>query len=147
MPRNLRRLQESGQSHFVIFSCYRRQPYFATSEVFDLFVHCLKDMRRRFELCIHGYVVMPEQFGEARSGRKPGGVAVEQLSALCAAGEWDRGDRIGMDGERSRTEGGDRESISSPRLAPKTGARTWGTRLKDDYERSNPELDEWTQPG
>jgi len=28
--------------------------------VFDLFVHCLEDMRRRFELCVYGYVVMPE---------------------------------------------------------------------------------------
>ncbi|PYX10066.1 MAG: transposase [Acidobacteria bacterium] len=60
MPRGLRRFQESGQSHFVTFSCYRRQPYFATVEVFDLFVHCLEDMRRRFELCVYGYVVMPE---------------------------------------------------------------------------------------
>ena len=42
------------------FSCYCRRPYFATVEVFDLFVHCLEDMRRRFELCVYGYVVMPE---------------------------------------------------------------------------------------
>src|SRR5436190_17039344 len=60
MPRGLRRLQESGESHFVTFSCYHRQPYFASSEVFDLFVHCLEDMRRRFELGVYGYVVMPE---------------------------------------------------------------------------------------
>jgi REP element-mobilizing transposase RayT len=60
MPRGLRRFQESGQSHFVTFSCYRRQPHFETPEVFDLFVHCLEDMRCRFELCVYGYVVMPE---------------------------------------------------------------------------------------
>ena len=59
MPRGLRRFQESGQSHSVTFSCYRRQPYFATVEAFDLFVQCLEDMRRRFELRIYGYVVMP----------------------------------------------------------------------------------------
>ena len=59
MPRGLRRLQDSGESHFVTFSCYHRQPYFASAEVFDLFVHCLEDMRRRFELCVYGYVVMP----------------------------------------------------------------------------------------
>ena len=23
---------------------------------FDLFVHCLEDMRRRFELCVYGYL-------------------------------------------------------------------------------------------
>ena len=60
MPRGLRRFQESGQSHFVTFSCYRRQPHFVAPEVFDLFVHCLENMRRRFELCVYGYVVMPE---------------------------------------------------------------------------------------
>jgi putative transposase len=59
MARGLRRFQESGQSHFVTFSCYRRQPYFETVEERDLFVRCLEDMRRRFELCVYGYVVMP----------------------------------------------------------------------------------------
>ena len=60
MPRGLRRFQESRQSHFVTFSCYRRQPYFVTPELCDQFVRALEDMRRRFELCIYGYVVMPE---------------------------------------------------------------------------------------
>jgi|ERR1022692_954394 putative transposase len=60
MPRGLRRFHESGQSHFVTFSCYRRRPYFATAEVFDLFVQCLEDMRLRFDVCVYGYVVMPE---------------------------------------------------------------------------------------
>ncbi len=59
MARGLRRFQQSGQSHFVTFSCYRRQPYFSSVEGFDLFVHCLEDMRRRFHLCVYGYVVMP----------------------------------------------------------------------------------------
>ena len=60
MPYGLVRFQESRQSHFVTFSCYDRRPYFATPDIHDLFVHCLEDMRRRFEMCIYGYVVMPE---------------------------------------------------------------------------------------
>ena len=60
MPSGLWRFQESGQSHFVTFSCYRRQPFFLRAETYDLFVLCLEDMRRRFEMCIYGYVVMPE---------------------------------------------------------------------------------------
>ncbi len=60
MPRGLRRFQQSGQSHFVTFSCYRRQPYFAYAKIFDLFLQVLEDMRRRFQICIYGYVVMPE---------------------------------------------------------------------------------------
>ena len=60
MPRGLRRYQESGQSHFITFSCYRRQPNFINAEVYDLFPVCLEDTRRRFEMRVYGYVVMPE---------------------------------------------------------------------------------------
>src|ERR1039457_2386280 len=60
MPRGLRRFHESGQSHFITFSCYRRQPNFANAAVYDLFPRCLEDMRRRFDLRIYGYVVIPE---------------------------------------------------------------------------------------
>ena len=60
MPRDLRRYQESGQSHFVTFSCYHCQPFFDHPTRFQLFVLCLEEMRRRFELCVYAYVVMPE---------------------------------------------------------------------------------------
>jgi putative transposase len=60
MPSGLRRFQESGQSHFITFSCYRRQPKFVSPAVYDLFPRCLEDMRRRFDLRIYEYVVMPE---------------------------------------------------------------------------------------
>ncbi len=60
MPRGLRRFQQSRQSHFVTFSCYRRQANFTRPEIYDLFVQCLEDMRRRFSMCVYGYVVMPE---------------------------------------------------------------------------------------
>ena len=60
MPQGLRRFQQSGHSHFVTFSCYRRQPNFVSPAVYDLFPRCLEDMRRRFGMRIYGYVVMPE---------------------------------------------------------------------------------------
>ena len=60
MARGLRRFQQSGQSHFLTFSCYRRRANFSSPDVYDLFVQCLEDMRRRFAMCIYGYVVMPE---------------------------------------------------------------------------------------
>ena len=60
MPRGLRRFHESGQSHFITFSCYRRQPNFVSAAVYDLFPLCLEDMRRRFDMRVYGYVVMPE---------------------------------------------------------------------------------------
>ena len=60
MTQGLRRFHQSGQSHFVTFSCYRLQPNFDTPGTCDLFVLCLEDMRRRFAMRIYGYVVMPE---------------------------------------------------------------------------------------
>jgi REP-associated tyrosine transposase len=60
MPRGLQRFHQSGQSHFLTFSCYRRQANFIAADTYDLFVQCLEDMRRRFAMRIYGYVVMPE---------------------------------------------------------------------------------------
>ena len=60
MPRGLVRYHESGQSHFITFSCYRRKPKFADTRLYDLFPLCLEAMRLRFHMRIYGYVVMPE---------------------------------------------------------------------------------------
>jgi putative transposase len=60
MPRGLKRYQESGQSHFVTFSCYRRQPRLGSPARCDLFVQKLEQTRRRYALRVYGYVVMPE---------------------------------------------------------------------------------------
>ena len=60
MPARLRRCQQSGQFHFITFSCYRCQPNFVNGAVYDLFPVCLEAMRRRFALRIYGYVLMPE---------------------------------------------------------------------------------------
>jgi putative transposase len=60
MPHGLRRFHQSRQSHFLTFSCYHRQPNFASPDIYDLLVQCLEDMRRRFTMCIYEYVVMPE---------------------------------------------------------------------------------------
>ena len=60
MPRGLKRFQQSGQTHFVTFTCYHRRPGFDAPEVYDLFVTALERIRRRFVLCVYGYVVMPE---------------------------------------------------------------------------------------
>lgn len=60
MPRGLRRFHQSQHSHFLTFSCYHRQPKFNAPATYDLFLQCLEDMRRRFSMCIYGFVVMPE---------------------------------------------------------------------------------------
>ena len=60
MPRGLVRYHESGQSHFLTFSCDRRKPKFADTRFYDLFPLCLETMRLRFRMRIYGYVIMPE---------------------------------------------------------------------------------------
>jgi hypothetical protein len=35
MPSCLQRFQQSGQSHFLTFSCYRRQANFNSAETYD----------------------------------------------------------------------------------------------------------------
>ncbi|MGH6630279.1 MAG: REP-associated tyrosine transposase [Burkholderiales bacterium] len=60
MPRGLKRFQESKQTHFVTFSCYRRQGRLRPPARCDLFVEKLEQTRRRFGLRIYGFVVMPE---------------------------------------------------------------------------------------
>lgn len=60
MPRGLHRFHPSRQSHFLTFSCYRRRPYFDPPEVYELFLRCLEETRRRAAWCIYAYVVMLE---------------------------------------------------------------------------------------
>ena len=54
------RYQQTGQFHFVTFSCYRRRPYLAAVAVMELFEDALERVRRRYLFAVAGYVVMPE---------------------------------------------------------------------------------------
>jgi putative transposase len=60
MPYGLKRYQESKQSHFVTFSCYRRLPRLRVERVRDIFVESLERTRRSYGFRVYGYVVMPE---------------------------------------------------------------------------------------
>ena len=60
MPLGLKRFQESKQSHFVTFSCYRRQPFLRDARLCHTFVQSLEHTRRKYKFLVYGYVVMPE---------------------------------------------------------------------------------------
>ena len=60
MPRGLVRVQQTGKFHFLTFSCHHRLPYLSTAEARDLFESALEEIRRRYNLLVAGYVVMPE---------------------------------------------------------------------------------------
>jgi putative transposase len=54
------RFHRASELHFLTFSCYRRQPSFASPRRRDLFLESLERMRRRYRFVVLGYVVMPE---------------------------------------------------------------------------------------
>jgi putative transposase len=60
MPWSLKRFQNTGQTHFITFSCYHRRPMFTTEAIRRLFESALERVRRNFYLRVYAYVVMPE---------------------------------------------------------------------------------------
>ena len=60
MPWGLKRFHESGQGHFVTFCCYHRRTSFTSPASKETFELALERVRLSFDLCVYGYVVMPE---------------------------------------------------------------------------------------
>ncbi len=60
MPPRLKRYQNTGQLHYVTFTCYRRQKYLESASARDVFEQTLESVRRWYGFCVVGYVVMPE---------------------------------------------------------------------------------------
>ncbi len=60
MPWGLKRFQQTRQIHFLTFSCYHRHANFGDDSSRGTFVSALERVRRQYELCVYGYVVMPE---------------------------------------------------------------------------------------
>ena len=54
------RYQQTGEFHFLTFSCYRRRPYLSTVAAMELFEDALERVRLRYLFAIAGYVVLPE---------------------------------------------------------------------------------------
>ena len=52
------RYQQTGEFHFLTFSCYHRRAYL--SGKMELFEDALERVRRRYLFVVAGYVVMPE---------------------------------------------------------------------------------------
>jgi putative transposase len=60
MPWALKRFQESGQLHFLTFSCYKRRANFGNAPSRSTFESSLERVRQHHGLCVYAYVVMPE---------------------------------------------------------------------------------------
>lgn len=60
MPWGLKRFQQARDSHFLTVSCYKRRPNFDTVESRCTFQVALDRVREQYQICVYGYVVMPE---------------------------------------------------------------------------------------
>ncbi len=60
MPPGLRRFQQTGQMHFITFSCYHRLPKLGSAGARRVFERSLEQARCAYGFCVAGYVVMPE---------------------------------------------------------------------------------------
>jgi putative transposase len=60
MTKGLVRYQQTGDLHYVTFSCYQRLPHLRTVEARELFERSLEAMRIRYGFRVMAYVVMPE---------------------------------------------------------------------------------------
>jgi len=76
MTLGLVRYQESGNLHFVTFSCYQRQPFLRTQRARNLFEETLERMRQKHDFFITGYVIMPEHVHLLLSEPRKGSLAI-----------------------------------------------------------------------
>lgn len=60
MPSGLRRYHNSGNLHFITFSCYRRLPLLSSISARHVFEQTLEQVRVWYGLHVVGYVIMPE---------------------------------------------------------------------------------------
>ena len=54
------RYQQTGEFHFLTFSCFRRRTYLSSGAAMELFEDALERVRLRYFFVVAGYVVMPE---------------------------------------------------------------------------------------
>jgi len=54
------RYQQTGEFHFLTFSCFQRRPYLSPPAAMELFEDALERVRLRCLFVVAGYVVMPE---------------------------------------------------------------------------------------
>src|SRR5208337_1405861 len=60
MPSGLIRLQQTGHSHFITFTCYRRLAHLTDTPSCAAVLRALENTRKRYELHVYGFVLMPE---------------------------------------------------------------------------------------
>jgi Transposase IS200 like len=86
MPWGLKRFQNTGDTHFVTFSCYQRHAMFTTPASRRLFESALERVRGNFRLRVYAYVVMPEHVHLLLSEPQPEGAPFKPAFGLSGEG-------------------------------------------------------------
>jgi putative transposase len=90
MPQGLIRIQQSKQSHFVTFSCYRREARLTGESTCQAFLDSLERVRRTRGIRLYGYVLMPEHvhllMSEPECGLLCGALQALKISVARRAG-------------------------------------------------------------
>jgi putative transposase len=86
MPSRLERYQQSGQLHYITFTCFHRRKLLAAESARDAFEHTLERVRRWYSLDVFGYVVMPEHIHilVSEPARSTLAVALQMLKQISA---------------------------------------------------------------
>src|SRR5579862_8480432 len=86
MPWGLKRYQQTGDLHFITFSCYHRQPFLSSPHARRTFEETLERVRVWYGMFVTGYVVMPEHvhllISEPERGRLS--TAIQMLKQITA---------------------------------------------------------------
>ena len=86
MVAGLERVQDTGDLHFVTFSCFGRSRYLGAPAARDLFEDALQNVHLRYRFAVLGYVVMPEHVhllvSEPRVGTLAVGLQALKLSVV-----------------------------------------------------------------
>jgi putative transposase len=92
MPTGLVRLHNTGHSHFVTFTCYRRMKLLGAESACAAVLQALENTRRRYALRVYGFVLMPEHVHLLLSEPQRGTLARALQSLKSASARMARND-------------------------------------------------------
>jgi putative transposase len=88
------RLQQTGHSHFITFTCYHRLRHLSNAQVCSAVLRALENTRKRYGLLVYGFVLMPEHvhlvLGEPERGTLAQALQSLKSASARMTGRWCR---------------------------------------------------------
>ena len=132
MPWGLKRYQDTGDLHFITFSCYQRLPFLAAPSSRRVVEEKLEHVRRWYGLLVKGYVIMPEHVHllVSEPERSTLAVAIQMLKQITA--QKLRPTLSPTDGEKGGAPGklATRQSLESQKQPPTLASELFYARVR-----------------